>query len=47
MKGNANDHAPLSLVEPDMKISLIRLSPETSFPESIHNAIRPRCWRWA
>lgn len=32
----------LSLVEPDMEISPIRLSPETSLPESIHNAISPR-----
>jgi len=33
--------APLSLVEPDMEISPIRLSPESSLPESIHNALRP------
>lgn len=35
---------PLSLIEPDMEISPIRLSPESSFPESIHNAVSPR-WR--
>jgi hypothetical protein len=31
----------LSLVEPDMEISPIRLSPESSIPESAHNAISP------
>jgi hypothetical protein len=30
--------ASLSLVEPDMEISPIRLSPGSSLPESIHNA---------
>ena len=34
--------APLSLVEPDMQISHIRLSPRSSLPENIHNAWRPR-----
>ncbi len=32
---------PLSLVEPDMPISNIRLSPESSFPASIHNVANP------
>lgn len=41
MKGRATDHALLSLVEPDMKISLIRLSLESFLPEGIHNALRP------
>jgi hypothetical protein len=31
----------LSLVEPDMEISPIRLSPGSALPESIHNATRP------
>ena len=35
--------ASLSLVEPDMEISPIRLSPGSSLPESIHNATRPKC----
>jgi len=35
--------ASLSLVEPDMQISRIRLSPRSSLPESIHNAIKPMC----
>lgn len=43
MKGMAHDHALLSLIEPDMKISLIRLSPESSLPEGIHNGLSPRC----
>jgi hypothetical protein len=30
--------ASLSLVEPDIEISPIRLSPGSSVPESIHNA---------
>src|SRR5512142_2513213 len=33
--------ASLSLVEPDMEISPIRLSPRSSMPESVHNARRP------
>jgi hypothetical protein len=35
--------ASISLVEPDMRISLIRLSPRSTLPESIHNAFKPRC----
>jgi hypothetical protein len=31
----------LSLVKPDMQISRIRLSPESSFPEDIHNGLSP------
>jgi hypothetical protein len=31
----------LSLVKPDMQISRIRLSPESSIPEGIHNVVRP------
>jgi hypothetical protein len=37
--------APLSLVEPDMEISPIRLSPESSLPESIHNGVRPKSFK--
>lgn len=33
--------APLSLVEPDMEISPIRLSPESSLPERIHKRTSP------
>jgi len=36
--------APLSIVEPDVRISLIRLSPMSPFPASIHNETSPR-WR--
>ena len=32
---------PLSLVEPDMEISPIRLSPETSLPGGIHSETKP------
>ncbi len=31
----------LSLVEPDVRISRIRLSPESSLPVSIHKGLRP------
>jgi len=31
----------LSLVKPDMQISRIRLSPESSIPEGIHNGLSP------
>ncbi len=35
--------ASLSLVEPDMQIAHIRLSPgSVSIPESIHNVMSPR-----
>lgn len=37
--------SPLSLVEPDMQISRIRLSPESSLPEGAHNATSPMFWR--
>ena len=37
--------APLSLVEPDMEISPIRLSPGSSLPESIHNAIKSQVFQ--
>lgn len=41
-EAEANDRVfPLSLVEPDMQISRIRLSPESSLPESIHNVSKP------
>jgi hypothetical protein len=44
MKGpKANDRRSLSLVKPDMEISPTRLSPESSLPESIHNALKPKC----
>ena len=34
-----------SLVEPDMQISRIRLSPESTLPESIHSVTRLRWFK--
>lgn len=47
MRGpKANDRCPPSLVEPDMEISPIRLSPGTSLPQRIHNMTSPIWTRW-
>ena len=33
--------SPLALLEPDVRISRIRLTPESSIPESIHRRTSP------